>query len=127
MLASVCFDAALFKPFLSDDAQVNPGRYGAELAFWLARALALRGVETSYPEYEDWGWFLDYEIDDTASYRLCCGNEEDSDTRWHCVVEARKRGWFGRHASTPEGAGALIDALRAVLEGEPGIENIHWD
>lgn len=47
-----------FTPFLPDDSQVNPGVYGAELAYWLSQQLASHGVITSYPESEDWGWYL---------------------------------------------------------------------
>lgn len=55
---AVEFDSELFKPFLPDDAQVNPQVYGAELAFWLSKNLALKGVITSYPVGEDWGGLL---------------------------------------------------------------------
>jgi hypothetical protein len=46
-----------FVPFLPEESQVNPEVYGAELAWWLASELARRNVFTSYPEYEDWGWY----------------------------------------------------------------------
>jgi hypothetical protein len=44
------FKSDLFKPFLSEAAQVNPDYYGAELAWWLSRELAIKGVETTYPK-----------------------------------------------------------------------------
>src|SRR5262245_29293448 len=44
-----------FSPVLPDESQVNPGVYGAELAFWLCAELAALGVITSYPVSEDWG------------------------------------------------------------------------
>ena len=50
MEASVIFDSDLFAPFLPDDAQVNPRVYGAELAFWLFRQLAARGIVTVLSE-----------------------------------------------------------------------------
>jgi hypothetical protein len=46
MDTSVEFRSPLFTPFLSEDAQVNPGVYGAELAFWLAQRLAAIGIHT---------------------------------------------------------------------------------
>src|SRR4029079_14060405 len=52
------FRSTRFAPVLPDDAQVNPQVYGAELAFWLCTELAKRGVMTSYPDFEDWGWFI---------------------------------------------------------------------
>lgn len=53
MQTSVDFESNLFIPFLPDEAQVNPTVYGAELAFWLSRQLAQRGMPTSYPQCED--------------------------------------------------------------------------
>ena len=43
----VDFESRLFAPFLSEEGQVNPQVYGAELAWWLSRELAQEGVETS--------------------------------------------------------------------------------
>lgn len=60
----VDFESRLFAPFLSEEGQVNPQVYGAELAWWLSRELAQEGVETSYPNSEDWGWFIEYIVDD---------------------------------------------------------------
>jgi hypothetical protein len=53
METSVDFESQMFRPYLSEEAQVNPGVFGAELAFWLSRQLAQRGVTTSYPRHED--------------------------------------------------------------------------
>ena len=50
------FRSTKFAPVLPDDSQVNPQVYGAELAFWLCTELAKRGIVTSYPNFEDWGW-----------------------------------------------------------------------
>ena len=60
MKMCVNFKSDLFKPFLPEESQVNPGRYGAELTYWLSRKLSEKGIITSYPEYEDWGWFIEF-------------------------------------------------------------------
>jgi hypothetical protein len=60
METEVDFYAEAFNPILPEDAQVNPECYGAELAWWLCRKLAERGAFTSYPNFEDWGWFLEF-------------------------------------------------------------------
>ena len=54
------FQSDRFLPFLAEDAQANPGVYGFELATWLAQTLGSRGLATSYPLGEDWGWLLEY-------------------------------------------------------------------
>ena len=74
METSVDFESTMFSPFLPGEAQVNPGLYGAELAFWLSRQLARRGTLMSYPEFEDWGWFIEYSTEHDYEYWLCCAN-----------------------------------------------------
>jgi hypothetical protein len=127
MESLVEFDSVLFRPYLPDEAQVNPQVYGAELAYWLSRKLAERGVVTSYPAAEDWGWFLEYGTDTGDDYWLCCANAEGTDHRWRCFVERKGKGLLGLGRKPPkEGAARLVDALRVVLEHEKEITNLSW-
>lgn len=121
----VDFRSALFRPFLSEEAQVNPGCYGAELAWWLSRELAQRGVETSYPNFEDWGWFVEYIVDDNE-YWLCCGNVTGETDSWRIYLECKGRGLFGRNKAPVEAAAPLLDAVSAVLAASPDIREIQW-
>jgi hypothetical protein len=68
------FVTAKFLPTLPEDCQINPGRYGFELALWLAQALSRQGIVTSYPNDEDWAWFLDYEPSDELNLTICCAS-----------------------------------------------------
>lgn len=126
MKTSVDFDSAMFHPYLPDETQVNPGVYGAELAFWLSRQLAERGVMTSYPNCEDWGWFIKYRTKDGSEYWLCCANRDDAKDKWRCYLDPKARNIFGRKAPA-EGAGLLMRALRDLLAEEPGIRNVAWE
>lgn len=126
METSVDFESKLFSPFLPDDAQVNPGVYGAELAYWLSRQLAQRGMLTSYPRYEDWGWFIEYSTDDDHQYWLCCANRDGAQNKWRCYLEPKAKSLFGRHKAPVEGARHLMHTLRNVLAVEPGISNVNW-
>ena len=96
MDTDVAFTSALFRPLLPEAAQVNPGCYGAELAWWLCRRLMAEGVATSYPDFEDWGWFVEYVVDD-HEFWLCCANEAGSPTRWRVHLKAHAKGPFGRN------------------------------
>ena len=127
MKTSVTFQSALFRPYLPDCAQVNPGVYGAELAFWLSRQLAGRGIATSYPNSEDWGWYLEYILEDGAEYLLCCANLSDQPDTWRCSLEPQARSLFRRARPPVELARPLIEALRAVLAEEPAIVNACWE
>ena len=109
------FTSGMFKPFLPDECQVNPGRFGAELAFWLSKKLAERGVYTSYPNFEDWGWFIEFKNADDEEYWLCCSNAQGSDYDWKCFLDPKSRKLFGRSRASVEGASVELEALRAVL------------
>lgn len=121
----VTFTADRFRPVLSEEAQVNPGRYGAELAWWLCTELAKRGVETGYPEYEDWGWFIEYAAGG-GEYWLCCGNLEGTDNRWHLFLDAKAKGLFARNRAPVEAARPLLEALRGLLQESEAITEVEW-
>jgi hypothetical protein len=126
MKTNVEFGSALFTPYLPDDAQVNPGVFGAELAFWLSQQLARRGVMTSYPLAEDWGWFVEYDSADGHAYRLCCANRNGVADGWLCFLEPKAKRLFRRATAPAESARPLLLALHAILEEEPGIQNAVW-
>lgn len=125
MNTCVDFRSDLFKPFLSEEAQVNPQCYGAELAWWLSRELAKRGIETSYPNYEDWGWFVEYIVDDNE-YWLCCGNVEGENNRWRVYLDRKAKSLFGRNKAPVEVAVPLLEALSEVLSESSAIKDIQW-
>jgi hypothetical protein len=127
METSVDFESNLFNPFLPEEDQVNPGVFGAELAWWLARQLAQRGVATSYPQNEDWGWFIEYLTGDGHEFWLCCANLDGAADRWRCYLEPKPKGLFGRGKAPLDAALPLMRALREVLEAEAGIRNLAWE
>jgi len=126
MKIEVTFKSTRFRPVLPDECQVNPGVYGAELAFWLCVELAKVGAVTSYPQYEDWGWFIEYLTEAGDEYWLCCGNKDGKDEEWTCFLRPRSQGWFGRRKAPVENAMPLMSALSKVLEGEPSVTGIRW-
>ena len=126
MAASVEFDSDLFSPFLPEDSQVNPEVYGAELAFWLAQQLAGVGVVTSYPNYEDWGWFIEYITNEGDEYWLCCGNREGEKEKWCCYLNPKAKSLFGRNKADIKNALPLLNGLKSVLDNTQGIANVIW-
>jgi hypothetical protein len=48
-------------------------------------------VFTSCPNYEDWGWFLEYLVKDD-SYWICCGNLTGTENQWQILVEPLAKG-----------------------------------
>lgn len=121
------FRSTRFAPILSEKAQVNPGRYGAELAFWLCTQLAVKyRVETSYPVAEDWGWLLSHLTPAGDTFSIQCGNVDDTNDRWLLSIGAHSRKLFGRGKADFTGAGPLIEAVKQLLESEESIEDLQW-
>lgn len=126
MNTSVNFTSALFEPFLSEDAQVNPECYGAELAWWLSKELAKKGVETSYPECEDWGWYLEYFVDDDE-YMIGCGSVTGSPNNWHIFLKCHSKGLFGKNKAPIQKAEPLLSGIQSLLSETDEISNIEWN
>jgi len=117
-----------FAPFLPDDSQVNPGVYGADLAYWLAQRLASRGVITSYPEYEDSGWYLTHATSDGAEFAIHCANVDGRDDLWLLSLRRYSRKIFGRDKPSFDSASVLVSAVREVLvEAEIATQDLHSD
>jgi hypothetical protein len=122
---AVTFTSDRFRPVLPEDSQVNPGRYGAELAFWLCVELAREGVPTSYPNFEDWGWFIEYIVDEDEFW-LCCVNVDGRNDQWRCFLRPLGRSLFGRNRAPVERARPLLQGLARVLEREPSVLDLAW-
>jgi hypothetical protein len=120
------FTSERFAPVLPDECQVNPGVFGAELAFWLCTQLAASGVVTSYPQHEDWGWYLEYSTESGAEFAVHCGNVSDEQHRWLLSLRPFGRKLFGRDKPSSTEASRLISAIRSVLAAEPAISNLLW-
>ena len=90
------FDSAKFLPFLPERSQANPGVYGFELATWLSQALARRGIVTTYPLGEDWGWLLEYfagELELLIGCSSVCSEDDgykSAPITWSIFVDPRR-------------------------------------
>jgi hypothetical protein len=120
------FQAACFAPVLPEDCQVNPQVYGAELAFWLCTELAKRGVATSYPNSEDWGWFIEYTLASGSEFAVHCGNVGGEKDRWMLSLRRHARKLFGRDKPPYEEARPVVEAIRQLLENTPEVQDLRW-
>jgi hypothetical protein len=120
------FQSDAFAPALPEEAQVNPGVYGAELAYWLCKELFRRGVVTSYPESEDWGWFIDYSTDDGAEFSVHCSNVDGEKNRWQLSLRRFARKMFGRDKPPYDKAARLVAAIRDAVHSVAKPENVSW-
>ena len=120
------FKSSRFVPVLPEDCQVNPGVYGAELAFWLSQALAKAGVATSYPNNEDWGWFIEYFPASGSEFAVHCSNVEGAKDHWLLSLRRFPRKMFGRDKPPYSEANALIHGIRSVVESVAPATDITW-
>ena len=120
------FTAESLAPTLPEVCQVNPNVYGAELAYWLGTALAKRGIVTSYPQAEDWGWTLTFTSADGAEFALHCGNVDGSRDRWFLQLRRFGRKLFGRGKPSYNEALPLIGSLEGLLRGSPEVSSLEW-
>ncbi|MFG6429421.1 hypothetical protein [Roseateles sp. LYH14W] len=123
------FSADKFLPILPEQCQTNPGAYGFELALWLAQRLLARGIVTSYPQGEDWGWFIEHtDADETEIQIGCASVASEGDgyanraIEWSIFVKPytslRERLKGVTHAAKVEHVGrAILESLAA--EGIP--------
>lgn len=120
------FRSRKFSPGLPEGSQVNPEVYGAELAFWLCQELAARGVVTSYPEYEDWGWYIEFLPESGAEFAVHCSNVDGSKDHWLLSLRRRPRKLFGRDKPPYSEASSLIRAIRGAVEEAAEASELEW-
>jgi hypothetical protein len=119
------FTSAKFTPVLPEDSQVNPNVYGAELAWWLAMTLVTRGIVTSYPIAEDWGWFIEYTTQD-GEFAVHCGNIGDTNDKWQLSLRRFGQKLFGRGKPSLDKATPLVDAIKSALSDDAAISDLNW-
>ena len=121
------FRSPAFSPFLPDEFQANPEVYGAELAFWLCRELALRGVHTTYPRWEDWGWYIDYTAASGAKFAVHCSNVGGAPDHWMLHLRRFGRKLFGRDKPPFSDADPLVSQIQEILRTETSVSDLAWN
>jgi len=120
------FQSVRFSPVLPEDCQVNPQVYGAELAFWLCIELAKHDVATSYPNAEDWGWYIEYITKEGAEFAVHCGNIGGDKDYWALALRRYGRKLFGWGKPSYSDAMPLITAIYKILCAEDSIVDLKW-
>ncbi len=123
------FKSSLFAIEPGEDAEVNPGIYGRQLAVWLKDKLEERGHRIERVAAEDWGRCL---LCANESFKLWIGVGSETEAgpappaeevTWHCFAVAEvpllKRLLGNEEAKAAQ---VKLDAsLRGILEDEPKI------
>jgi hypothetical protein len=124
------FTSSLFNIEPGEDEEINPGRYGRQLAIWLKAQLELRGYDVEPVIAEDWGRCLMLSRTPFLLW-VGCGNVDESENNapssanivWHCFPVAEVPFFkciFGKPDTTV--VLSKLDAdLGAILSAEPEI------
>lgn len=123
-----CFTSTLFEIEQDEGVQLNPGRYGRQLALWLGARFEERGYAPDIIA-EDWGYCVMLSRDPFLLW-VGCGNVEETGIApskdvivWHCFA-ATEASLLQKIFRKPQMHGALQKLhadLRAVLDEEPAI------
>jgi hypothetical protein len=95
------FTSSLFKMEPGEDEEVNPGRYGRQLAVWLKKRLEERGYSVESIINEDWGRCLMCSRDPFMLWVGCANMDpqpfghacHEGAIVWHCFAVAEVPFW----------------------------------
>lgn len=125
---SVSFASNHFNRSDQKDYFINPSCFGDDLASWLMAALRTQNIEVEddSPDQEDFGWYLNFEIQ-KSSYSCVILYQEDCE-RWLCILEYNAGlvgSIFGkRKKPVPEEVAQIFDQ---ILQSEPDIfQKVEW-
>lgn len=131
--AGYWFKSPLFSVEPGEDQETNPGRYGRQLARWLAERLRARGQQVEDVTPEDWGWRVACRFAGDR-FIVACGNLDDAapdeaastprgEVIWHAFPASASPLWrrLLRRHDVALGLQRFDVELRAILAAEPRI------
>lgn len=127
----VRFRSTEFAATTGGDSLTNPGRYGHELASWLAARLRDGNVAVGEPMAEDWGWLVEARRGD-RSFSIACGNVDGEDDQWLLWIEPERTSFMRRLTSrpndtaNPDARAGLLHLVDQALRGDASISEIEW-
>lgn len=129
------FKSSKFEIEPDEDAEINPGIYGRQLARWLKERLEEKGYRVEDIINEDWGRCLMCRRDPFMLW-VGCGNVTDYETAqpgdappateaviWHCFATAEVFFWkrLFRRIETAPAVSKLHADLGEILRAEPAV------
>ena len=127
MKTHVEFVSSEFPAEPGEDEQINPGRFGKNLAEYIAQHLPTYGFSVAAVGAEDWGWMAELTNSEFPLW-VGCGNYEEFQNGFLCFIEPSKpfvRKLF-RKVDTTATVTKLASALEALLVGSGKVSNLRW-
>jgi hypothetical protein len=123
------FKTGRFNLTVMKDHFINPCCFGEDLAAWLRDKLVAKGVKSSSPGQEDWGWYLKVNYLRDSYFLGMSGNAHQQgcdEGQWRIIVEKKRSvsQWL-------RGTGKILENDRVVLlieeilRAEPNFQEVH--
>ena len=127
------FDSDRFNPSEAKEHFINPDCFGEDFAAWLRSKLFERSIPTIEPGQEDWGWYIEARLGDTAYFIGVGGNSNESATHpnageWRIMIEKHRSMWeklTGKNQASR--SDPIFAIIRDILEREPDFKNVRHE
>ena len=81
---------------------------------------------TSYPQNEDWGWYIEFITESGSEFAIHIGNVFGTKDRWLISLRRYGRKMFGRKKPPISDTESLLSGIKQILESEPSISDLKW-
>ena len=88
----IYFRSTLFRVDPDEEEEVNPGRYGRQLAHWLRDRFVVLGYRNPEVIAEDWGWCVMLQRDPFMLW-IGCGNQDADDDDFDHLTQPERIVW----------------------------------
>ena len=129
MKTHVEFRSTAFPPEENGADEVNPGRFGRQLARFVAEGLRKKGFATKEPVEADWGWRVPIENEGFDLWIGCGNYDEYPEDGFLCFIEPHTptlRRWLFWKIDVSDRVTALQRAIHDVLISHTQIRDIKW-
>jgi len=81
---------------------------------------------TSYPNYEDWGWYIEYITDSGSEFAILCGNIGGAKDHWLLTLHRCGRKMFGRDKPPYSAAAPVIECIKVLVQNHSDLSTVKW-
>lgn len=127
MKTFVEFRSKKFPAYEGEEDEINPGIWGRRLAEYLDENLEKTGIATHGIIQEDSGYHIGI-VDDSCRISLFCGHQYGDDEQFIIFTDPKTptfRRFFRSIDVTPQ-LSRVVNAVKAILEGDPDIRDMEW-
>ena len=128
---NLLFDTERFNLSKGKEHFINPCCFGEDLATWLKVRLTDKGVKTSAPGQEDWGWYLRATCGQQSYFLGMNGNpkaEGSDEGEWRIMIKKNRSLWdiATGHGKIREDD-QMVRIIREILQEESSVRRVRLE